>query len=120
MREDLVVYEGIADTDGLDSFGPNRLGMSHRMMDIRCRLNSHRRPIIYRAYLTPEDVQIINILFKTGSKFALIELKKRAKYLKAASRNAQAHWDSLPDFRNNEIRITFPEKEVNQMELELD
>jgi len=69
---------GIIDMNGLDNFGvvdptedlmgvwsgetPKKLGHIMNMMDLRCRFNGHRHPVIFVAEIDPEMKPVIDSL----------------------------------------------------------
>jgi len=94
-RKNIVAYLGIADIEGIDQFSPiDKVKVS--FLDIRAKLNSPRKPIVFRAFLYEEDVEQIKEFLKTNAKAALIYLKKKALEIGTLEKNQQKEWDSLP------------------------
>ena len=106
-----MIYYGIADAHGLESFRPSSIDLEVggfnidprelSMMILRAQANSQRHAVVYQAKIGLPDAREIQGLLDEG-KFpeALLELKARAKEVKLARLggfDAEKAWHKIPN-----------------------
>src|SRR5688572_7263165 len=119
-RLELTVYTGIADSEGLDSLIQGKeVGLAQlHMMDLRCRMNSHRHGIVFRAFMNKQDDPMLMGLWDAGKyRQALEFIKKNAIQVETIGKNMEERWASLPHYPSQKIEI---EQDTDQMSLDLE
>ncbi len=106
-----MIYYGIADAHGLESFLPARIDFDMggfnidprelAMMVLRANANSQRHAVVYQVKLSVQDAKKIQDALDAGDYTgALLELKDKAKEVKLArsgGMNAEKAWNKIPN-----------------------
>jgi hypothetical protein len=106
-----MIYYGIADAHGLESFLPARIDLDVggfnidprelAMMVLRAQANAQRHAVVYQVNIAVQDARDIQKALDAGEfTEALLELKSRAKEVKLARSsglNAEKAWHKIPN-----------------------
>ena len=110
--QELQVYIGIADNNGLESFFiPGSSDQLHILLH-RTRLNSHRNATVYRTFIEAHHAnKILQYMKESKCKQALIYLKKWSKEIELPKGLTYESWEAIP---------TLTQKEFSEIEKEND
>lgn len=118
------MFVGIADCDGLDTLVPGEEKWNFLHMDMRCRFNSHRHPLIFRVFLTEQHAITLKSLWHAQKyKLAHEHIKAHASIIEVATprepwaNSNQERWDSIPTYPRSKRPTYNNPTEVQQLSL---